>query len=214
MLVEAATFGQAPSTLLLVSSLAAAHIPTYLVKRGDRSSTRCPRRGQQAPQGIAREPLATRARRASASWISSFCRGRGLLVVQAPQSVVEAAWVPNLDPLPRFALGGLLAGYLHRTHAFARALGLPLGALLGVEAITYVYAQVAVVGSLSERVDWLGGRVSAWLDTIVGGGVSNDPLVFALAMAPWPGCSGWSRRGCCSATTRPGWPSSSTAWRC
>src|SRR5216684_1813986 len=36
VLVEAATFGQAPLTLLLVSSLAAAHIPTYLVKRGDR----------------------------------------------------------------------------------------------------------------------------------------------------------------------------------
>jgi uncharacterized protein (DUF58 family) len=35
VLVEAATFGQAPSPLLLVSSLAAAHIPTYLVKRGD-----------------------------------------------------------------------------------------------------------------------------------------------------------------------------------
>jgi uncharacterized protein (DUF58 family) len=36
VLIEAATFGQAPSTLLLVSSLAAAHITTYLVKRGDR----------------------------------------------------------------------------------------------------------------------------------------------------------------------------------
>ena len=36
ILVEAATFGPAPSTLLLVSSLAAAHVPTYLVKRGDR----------------------------------------------------------------------------------------------------------------------------------------------------------------------------------
>jgi hypothetical protein len=35
VLIEAATFGQAPSTLLLVSSLAAAHIATYLVKRGD-----------------------------------------------------------------------------------------------------------------------------------------------------------------------------------
>jgi hypothetical protein len=35
VLVEAATFGAAPSTLLLVSSLAAAHIDTYLVKRGD-----------------------------------------------------------------------------------------------------------------------------------------------------------------------------------
>lgn len=36
VLVEAATFGQADSTLLLVSSLAAAHIPAYLVKRGER----------------------------------------------------------------------------------------------------------------------------------------------------------------------------------
>jgi uncharacterized protein (DUF58 family) len=36
VLVEAATFGPAESTLLLVSSLAAAHIPTYLVKRGER----------------------------------------------------------------------------------------------------------------------------------------------------------------------------------
>jgi uncharacterized protein (DUF58 family) len=35
VLIEAATFGHAPSTLLLVSSLAAAHITTYLVKRGD-----------------------------------------------------------------------------------------------------------------------------------------------------------------------------------
>jgi uncharacterized protein (DUF58 family) len=36
VLIEAATFGQAPSTLLLVSSLAAAHMSIYLVKRGDR----------------------------------------------------------------------------------------------------------------------------------------------------------------------------------
>ncbi len=35
VLIEAATFGAAPSTLLLVSSLAAAHIATYLIKRGD-----------------------------------------------------------------------------------------------------------------------------------------------------------------------------------
>jgi uncharacterized protein (DUF58 family) len=36
VLIEAATFAPAQSTLLLVSSLAAAHITTYLVKRGDR----------------------------------------------------------------------------------------------------------------------------------------------------------------------------------
>jgi uncharacterized protein (DUF58 family) len=36
VLIEAATFGPAETPLLLVSSLAAAHIPTYLVKRGER----------------------------------------------------------------------------------------------------------------------------------------------------------------------------------
>jgi uncharacterized protein (DUF58 family) len=36
VLIEAATFGPAESTLMLVSSLAAAHITTYLVKRGER----------------------------------------------------------------------------------------------------------------------------------------------------------------------------------
>jgi uncharacterized protein (DUF58 family) len=35
VLVEAATFGAAESPLLLVSSLAAAHVPTYLVKKGE-----------------------------------------------------------------------------------------------------------------------------------------------------------------------------------
>jgi uncharacterized protein (DUF58 family) len=52
VLVEAATFGHAESTLLLVSSLAAAHIPTYLVKRGERldhalSAPRIAMRGYQ-----------------------------------------------------------------------------------------------------------------------------------------------------------------------
>ena len=34
----------------------------------------------------------------------------GFLLLQAPLSVVEAGWVPNLGPLPRLALAGLLAG--------------------------------------------------------------------------------------------------------
>src|SRR5205085_7344221 len=62
-------------------------------------------------------------------------------------------------------------------------LGLPLGALIGLEVITYTYTQVADDGSLAQRVDWLGGRVGDWVDAIGGGGVSNDPVVFALAMA-------------------------------
>jgi uncharacterized protein (DUF58 family) len=52
VLVEAATFGQAPSTLLLVSSLSAAHIPTYLLKRGDAldHALASPRLGAGRPQ--------------------------------------------------------------------------------------------------------------------------------------------------------------------
>jgi transglutaminase-like putative cysteine protease len=105
------------------------------------------------------------------------------LLVQAPLSVVEAAWVPNLDPLPRLAVGGLLVGYLIERMRLPGALGLPLGGLIGFEVITYVYAQIAIGDSLGERADWLGTRVGAWLDAIASGGVSNDPLVFALAMA-------------------------------
>jgi uncharacterized protein (DUF58 family) len=48
VLIEAATFGQAPSTLLLVSSLSAAHIHTYLVKRGDSLDSALSGRGQGA----------------------------------------------------------------------------------------------------------------------------------------------------------------------
>jgi transglutaminase-like putative cysteine protease len=107
----------------------------------------------------------------------------GFLLVQAPSSVVEAGWVPNLDPLPRVALAGLLVGYLVERIRLPGALGLPLGALIGLEAITYVYAQVAGGGSLADRADWLGRRVGDWVDAIAGGGVSNDPLVFALTMA-------------------------------
>src|SRR6266849_2374468 len=95
------------------------------------------------------------------------------LLVQAPLSVVDAGWVPNLDPLPRLAVAGLLVGYLIERMRLPGVFGLPLGALIGFEAITYVYAQVAVGGSLGDRADWLGVRVGVWLDAIAGGGVSN-----------------------------------------
>lgn len=104
------------------------------------------------------------------------------VLLQAPLSVVQADWVPNLDPLPRLAFAGLIIGYLIERTRLPGVLGLPLGMLLGFEAVTYVYAQVPAAGSLAERVDWLGGRVGSWMDTIASGGVSNDPLVFAVAM--------------------------------
>ncbi len=105
------------------------------------------------------------------------------MLVQAPLSVVEANWVPNLEPLPRLAIVGLLAGYvLERTRA-PGAVGLLIGAVLGVEVITWVYARVAEGGSMFERVDWLGGRVGIWFEAVGGGGISKDKIVFALAMA-------------------------------
>jgi len=108
----------------------------------------------------------------------------GLLLLQAPLSVVEAGWVTNLDPLPRLALAGLLVGYLIERTRLPGSLALPLGALIGFEAVTWVYAQVAAIdGSLADKADWLAGRVGQWIDVVAGGGVSNDPLVFALAMA-------------------------------
>ena len=114
----------------------------------------------------------------------------GLLLVQAPLSLVDAGWVPNLQPLPKLAIAGLVIGYLIERTQLPAPLGLPLGLLVGVESVVYVFAQAAVDGSLAERIDWLDGRISAWLDAIASGGVSNDPLVFAVAMAAHlPGCS-------------------------
>lgn len=107
----------------------------------------------------------------------------GFLLIQAPSSVVAAGWVANLEPLPRLTLAGLLVGYLLERTRVPGAIGLPLGALIGLEAITYVYAQAAPLSTLADNVNWLGGRVGDWVDTVGGGGVSNDPLVFALAMA-------------------------------
>lgn len=107
----------------------------------------------------------------------------GLLVVQAPLSVAESAWVPNLEPLAWVALGGLVAGYIvERTRVLA-PFGLVLAGLIGFEVVTWVYSRVAEGATLGERVDWLGGRVGGWFDAVASGGVSNDPLVFALAMA-------------------------------
>src|SRR5262249_41005583 len=107
----------------------------------------------------------------------------GLLVVQAPLSVTESAWVPNLDPLARLAIGGLLAGYVIERSRVLAPLGLLIGAVLGFEVITWVYAQSAPGASVDQRINTLGVRVSDWFDAVAGGGVSNDPLVFALAMA-------------------------------
>lgn len=105
-----------------------------------------------------------------------------LLVLLAPLSVVDAGWVPNLEPLPRLAVGGLLAGYfLERTRALA-PVGLLVNVLLGAEVVTWIDAGVAGDGSFGERVDQLVSRVGSWLDAISSGGVSNDALVFAVAV--------------------------------
>ena len=106
-----------------------------------------------------------------------------LLVAQAPLSVSEAAWVPNLEPLAQLAIGGLLAGYLIERTRAPGAFGLLLGLVLGIEVIIWTFAPIAPGQTMSQRVDWLGGRIGGWFDAVAGGGVSNDPLVFALAMA-------------------------------
>src|SRR5262249_2064075 len=90
-----------------------------------------------------------------------------LLVHQAPASGAAAGWVPTLEPLPRLALAGLVAGYLvERTRVLA-VFGIPLVAVLGAEAVTYVYAPVAsATGSMSARVNALGESVGTWLTTV------------------------------------------------
>src|SRR5215216_5677626 len=73
-----------------------------------------------------------------------------LLLVQAPLSVVAAGWVPNLEPLPRVAVLGLLTGYLIERSRLAGPVGLPIGMLLGVELVTWEYAGLAPGGPLAQ----------------------------------------------------------------
>jgi transglutaminase-like putative cysteine protease len=106
----------------------------------------------------------------------------GLLVLPAPLSIREAAWVPNLEPVPKLALAGLLTGYLVERTRLPAIVGNLLAVALGVEAIAWAYAPVVEGSSVSERATALLGHLGGWLDLVLTGGVSNDPLVFALAM--------------------------------
>lgn len=110
------------------------------------------------------------------------------VVVWAPLSVAEARWVDHLDALPPLTLGGLLVGFLLSRSRLPATLAHPIGLLLGLEAIVWQYAGVPRSGTLAERVDWLAARVSNWSGAVMDGGASNDPLLFALAMA----VVGWS----------------------
>ncbi|MBV9358059.1 MAG: transglutaminase domain-containing protein [Chloroflexi bacterium] len=105
------------------------------------------------------------------------------MVVVAPISVREAAWVDHLEPLPKLALAGLVIGYLLARTRLSGFLALILLSLLGVELVAYTYSSVAPAGPRSDQVDFLAHRLSGWFVTVMTGGVSNDALVFALAMA-------------------------------
>src|SRR5262249_42975852 len=83
-------------------------------------------------------------------------------VLQAPLSVVEANWVPYLEPVPRLALLGLITGYLVERARLPGPLGLPLGVLLGFEALTAAFAPGAGAGPLAHQVDVLGSRIGSW----------------------------------------------------
>jgi transglutaminase-like putative cysteine protease len=106
----------------------------------------------------------------------------GLLVLPGPLSVRDAAWVPDLAVVPNLAVAGLLVGYLVERTRLPAALGTLLGLLLGIEAVAWVYAGAVPGGSLTERVTILLGQLGNWFDLVLTGGVSNDALVFALAM--------------------------------
>jgi transglutaminase-like putative cysteine protease len=107
----------------------------------------------------------------------------GLLVLPAPLSIRDAAWVPNLEPIPGLAVAGLLVGYVLERTRIPGVFGNLLAVGLGIESIAWVYASAVPGNSLGERVATLLGRLGNWLDLVVTGGVSNDPLVFALAMS-------------------------------
>src|SRR5262249_48345618 len=105
------------------------------------------------------------------------------MVAVAPISVRDAARGDHLDPLPKLAPAGLLAGYLLARTRLSGFLALALLTVLGVELVAYVYSGLAPAGSQADQVAFLEHRLTGWFVTVMTGGVSNDALVFALAMA-------------------------------
>jgi transglutaminase-like putative cysteine protease len=106
-----------------------------------------------------------------------------MLVLPGPLSVRDAAWVPSLEAVPNLALAGLLVGYLVERTRLPAALGILLGALLGVEAVVWTHAAAVSGATLADRVQMVLAHLGGWLDVVLTGGVSNDPLVFAVAMS-------------------------------
>jgi len=109
------------------------------------------------------------------------------VVLAAPLSVRDAGWVEHLDLVPPLALAGLLYGHLFARTRLPALLVQPILTVVGLEAVVYVFTRVAPGDDLTHRGAWLLGRVVGWFQTVVSGGVSNDALVFALAM----GCLAW-----------------------
>lgn len=116
----------------------------------------------------------------------------GLLVLWAPWSVRDASWVGHLDGLPWLALGGVTLGFLlARSHAPGLMAHL-LSLVMGIEVVLLVFARVAEALPMTEGARWLILRVGIWLATILTGGASNDPLLFALSMGALAWLIGYS----------------------
>ncbi len=137
-----------------------------------------PRAGIRQPAAPARPAPGRRLRWSDLGLLAALA----WVVLPAPLSVRDAGWVERLESLPWLALAGLGLGVLLARTRLPGLAAHPLALGLGVETLAAVFSSARPTGSVGERVAWLGGRVSGWLEAVLGGGASNDLLVFALGM--------------------------------
>src|SRR3954447_26539250 len=113
-------------------------------------------------------------------WISLVV---AIVVILTPAaSLSAAAWVPHLDFLPTFALGGALVGLaVSRTplRPFAAHL---LALALGFELVMLRFLAGAMTGAWEARRQELYGKILAWMQAASHGGASTDSLMFAFVL--------------------------------
>ncbi len=107
-----------------------------------------------------------------------------LLVVVLPmESLRAAAWVPNLESLAWFAIGGAVVGLVAARTPLRPIVAHLLGLAIGGELVFIHFARIATEGEWGAQVAALATRISTWLDAARRGGASNDTVMFALTLA-------------------------------
>ncbi|MBM2809606.1 MAG: Transglutaminase protein [Chloroflexi bacterium] len=108
-----------------------------------------------------------------------------ILAVNPAASIQAAGWSDRLEPVPWFALAGVVAGIVFARSRLNLAFSLLLGAAIGAALSTLQYAWFLPEPSVPARVGAFVNRLSDWVAAVFSGAASTDNLLFAYQMSLW-----------------------------